>query len=345
MQYIGQTQNRNMSLWLFGLAILVVMMIILGGLTRLTDSGLSITQWKPITGAIPPLNLQQWKEAFQQYQQIPQFKLINSEFTLEDFKVIYWWEWSHRQLGRLIGLYFVFPLLVFALRRQIPKTVKKPLFYLLILGLLQAGLGWYMVKSGLSQRVDVSQYRLAAHLGLALLLFAYSVWIAFSLWTPIEWKMHKKKMQDNRGVVFFAFFLLVLVFMQSIMGAFVAGLDAGKIYTDWPLMEGELFPDELWVYGNFLDSPISVQFIHRMGAYFLFICVCIHVIQLYKCQHKHQKTVLVLLAVITIQAFLGILTLVMSAPLWLAISHQFFAIIVLYCTIYHCYRLVSTCRR
>ena len=250
-------------LWLLAMAALVFAMVIVGGATRLTDSGLSITEWLPILGAIPPLNDADWLEAFAKYKQIPEYQLVNKGMSLDEFKFIYWWEWAHRFLGRFIGVAFFIPLVLFWLSDRLPRWTKPHLVALFVLGGLQGALGWYMVSSGLVDRVDVSQYRLAAHLSLAVAIFAYLLWLALQLGRA---RAHAVDVSASA-----AFLVAAVTFAQIVLGAFVAGLDAGHGYNTWPLMEGSLVPPGLfsmspgWV--NLFENAMTVQFIHRSFAY------------------------------------------------------------------------------
>ncbi len=342
---IGVTQSdRAVGLWLFILCGFIALMVLVGGLTRLTDSGLSITEWKPIMGAIPPLNAQDWQIAFEKYKAIPEYVLVNQGFSMAEFKVIFWWEWGHRQLGRVIGLVFLLPFVWFALRQQIPNGYMKPLLVLFFLGGLQAFMGWYMVRSGLGaltgadeQLVDVSQYRLASHLGLALIIFCYSFWLALSLW-----RGRAQVPVSGRGVAF-AGIILILVLVQSLMGALVAGLDAGKTYTDWPLMDGQFIPDGLFdlqpVALNFFENYITVQFDHRMGAYLLLALVFIHWFRLRQARSKNTHTALYLALGVSLQAAMGITALMLAVPIFWGAAHQLGAVLVLCLGLTHLHNL------
>ncbi|MDG1691084.1 MAG: COX15/CtaA family protein, partial [Alphaproteobacteria bacterium] len=262
--------DRQIALWLFTVAGFVVLMVLVGGLTRLTDSGLSITEWAPIRGAIPPLSHADWMSEFNKYRQIPEYLLVNAGMSLAEFKFIYWWEWGHRFLGRVVGLVFLLPFLAFLAQGKISRARLPALLGLFFLGGLQGFMGWYMVASGLTERVDVSQYRLALHLGLALIIFACSLWLALSYWRGAK-QMSKQGGLAKHGTM--AAIIVVAVLMQSLLGALVAGINAGKTYTDWPLMDGEFIPSGLfdmqpfWL--NFFESHLTVQFDHRMVAYAL----------------------------------------------------------------------------
>ncbi|MBT8273655.1 MAG: COX15/CtaA family protein, partial [Bacteroidia bacterium] len=255
--------NKKVIYWLLIGCFLIFLMVVVGGITRLTHSGLSISNYKLISGTIPPLNELEWQEAFELYKQYPEFQKLNYNFTLDDFKSIYFWEWLHRVLGRLIGLVFIIPFLYFLVRKQLSKPTTRKSIILLILGGFQGFLGWYMVKSGLIDRPDVSHYRLAAHLGTAFITFAYTFWVALDLIYP-----HKQTINKGfRNLVRIGFGILLL---QIIYGAFVAGLDAGFIHNHWPLMsEGQfmhhtVYAEQEPLYKNFIEGKSGVQFVHRI---------------------------------------------------------------------------------
>lgn len=321
--------NRAVVLWLLTMCALLALMIVVGGATRLTDSGLSITEWRPVTGALPPLSDAAWLSEFEKYKTIPEYHQVNLGMSLAEFKKIYWWEWGHRFLGRVIGFVFLVPLAFFALTRRIDRKLGLKLFGLFVLGGLQGALGWWMVSSGLTERVDVSQYRLAAHLGLALLLFAAMVWIALDLsGPPVRGARHR--------LAPFAVALLAGVYMQMILGAFVAGLRAGRVYNTWPLMEGRVVP-EAYFDGppRFLDlfeTAAAAQFNHRLGAYLLFAAAAVMLIAARK--SILEKRARMLFAVVLAQATLGVWTVVAGTPLALGLAHQAMALMVLSAALY-----------
>ncbi len=322
-------ENRAVVLWLMGMCALVALMIIVGGATRLTDSGLSITEWRPITGAIPPLNESDWNSEFEKYKTIPEYHQVNLGMSLAEFKTIYWWEWGHRFLGRVIGVAFLFPTIFFAATRRIDRKLGVKLFGLFLLGGLQGALGWWMVSSGLTERVDVSQYRLAAHLGLALLLFAAMLWIALDLSSP-------PARGARHRLAPFAIALLAGVYLQMILGAFVAGLRAGRVYNTWPLMEGRFVPEAYFDGApRFLDlfeTAAAVQFNHRLGAYLLFAAAAAMLIAARKSLLERRARML--FAVVLAQAALGIWTVVAGTPLALGLAHQAMALLVLSAALY-----------
>ncbi len=311
---------RPVRIWLYIVALMVLAMVVVGGITRLTDSGLSITEWEPINGAIPPLTDADWLREFDAYKQIPQYQLLNQDMTLEGFKYIFWWEWGHRFLARIIGFVFAVPFVVFLVQRRFSWNLALPLAGLFVLGGLQGALGWWMVSSGLETLTSVSQYRLAAHLGAALVLFLALIWVARRLGParPIP-------AGALRGP---ATVILALVFLQIIAGAFVAGLDAGQGYNTWPLMDGALVPPGLdamdpW-WRNLFENALTVQFVHRTIAYVIVLYVA--VLWFWKRGEGAfagpngwlpRIALLVLL-----QAALGISTLLFHVPLALALGHQ-----------------------
>jgi cytochrome c oxidase assembly protein subunit 15 len=311
---------RPVRAWLYVMALLVLTIVVVGGLTRLTESGLSIVEWKPITGVLPPLSEADWLAEFDAYKQIPQYQFVNAGMTLEAFKFIYFWEWFHRLLGRLIGVAFAVPFLVFLVQRRFSWDLALPLGGLFLLGGLQGALGWWMVTSGLTELTSVSQYRLAAHLSAALLLFMALIWVARRLIPAGE-----APADGDRGA---AWLLLVLIVVQIAAGAFVAGLDAGMGYNTWPLMDGALVPDGLGVmepwWKNLFENALTVQFVHRTIAYVIVLYV--GGLWLWKRGAGGfagangwlpRIAILVLL-----QLALGIATLVLAVPLPLALGHQ-----------------------
>ncbi len=321
---------RPVRIWLLTVAVLIAAMVLVGGATRLTESGLSIVEWKPVTGALPPLNEAEWKQAFDGYKAIPQYRQMNAGMSLDEFKTIFWWEWSHRLLGRVIGMVYLLPFLYFLWRGGLGAELKRRLWGIFALGALQGGVGWWMVASGLSQRVEVSQYRLATHLVLALLIFAGIVWTlrrlrqTTALIVPSRLKI--------TGIV-----LLALTFVQLYLGALVAGLRAGKIYNTWPDIDGGFIPSAARLFfhvpwwRNLFENTLTVQFEHRMVAYTLFALVVLHVIDAARARVDRAvlEGALWLLGIVSVQVVLGILTLLNQAPMDLALTHQAVAILVL----------------
>lgn len=322
--------------WLLAVALVILGMITIGGLTRLTGSGLSITEWKPIMGALPPLNEAQWADAFAKYQQIPQYRLENHGMSLEAFKGIFWWEWAHRLLGRLLGVVFFVPFVWFAFVGAIKKSEWPRMLLLFALGGLQGFIGWWMVTSGFEVRTSVSQYRLAIHLGAALLLLVAILWIALEYLRGESGKGRAK-----RGFVFVA-----LVYVQMLLGALVAGLHAGLVYNTWPDMNGHVFPDSpffaspWWI--NFFENDGLAQFDHRIGAYIVAgfaAYIYLRGIRLTGYAKTSAKTI----AAITVwQIFLGIATLLLQAPEHLAAAHQVTAALLLCAAVWHSFELKNS---
>ena len=319
---------RPVRIWLYALAGFVLVILMVGGITRLTESGLSITSWKPVSGVVPPLNEEQWQAEFEAYQQIPQYSVVNSWMTLEDFKFIFFWEWLHRLLGRLLGVFFIVPFTVFLVQKRLPRHLAMPLFGLFILGGFQGLLGWWMVSSGLSELTSVSQYRLAAHLTAAALLFLALTYVARSL-TPGAVPQLVGKTQVGQ-----AWILLVLFVVQIAAGAFVAGLDAGMGYNTWPLMDGALIPSGMAVmdpfWRNLFENALTVQFIHRTIAY----GITVYILLLVWWQSRNGGFTGVfgwlprLAILVGLQVVLGIATLLMSVPISLAVGHQALAFLL-----------------
>jgi heme a synthase len=334
-----ETADRNrraIAWWLIGVAALVFIMVVVGGLTRLTESGLSITEWKPVTGALPPMSEQHWQDEFALYKQIPQYEIMNKGMTLAEFKTIYWWEWSHRFLGRLIGVAFLVPFLWFALTGRIERAMVPRLIFLFVLGGMQGVLGWWMVMSGLVERTEVSQYRLAAHLGLATLIYGALIWTALDMF-------HGRSTRFLSGLAKAALALIVLVFAQTILGAFVAGIRAGLIYNTWPLMAGAFIPDGLLkmapLWHNFFENHLTVQFQHRMAAYLLLALAAWHAWSARKSDGARGANLLV--AAVVAQAALGIWTVLWVVPIPLGAAHQAGAMVVFGIAVWHAHRLAK----
>ncbi len=319
--------------WLMLLFVLVMAMIVVGGLTRLTDSGLSITEWKPLHGAIPPLNEAEWQEEFTLYQQIPQYELINKGMTLAEFKGIYWWEWGHRQLGRVIGLVWALGFLVFLVARQIPTGWTGRLLLLGALGGLQGAVGWWMVSSGLvGEMIAVASYRLAVHLGLAFVILGVLAWYVFLLARPERDLMQARRLREPK-LFSMSTGLLHAAFLQILLGALVAGIDAGRSFTDWPLMAGGFFPpqpfDLVPVWRNFFEDPGLVQFMHRMVGYLLFVFGVVVWLRGRKSANADTRfRYNAVMAMLCVQVVLGIATVLYAAQLHIAITHQLGAILL-----------------
>lgn len=320
--------------WLYIVLVALLALVVVGGATRLTDSGLSITEWEPIHGVIPPLSASDWQEEFDKYRQIPEYQQINKGMSLDAFKTIYWWEWGHRFLARFIGALFAVPLAFFWITGRLENHLKPKLLGLLALGALQGAVGWWMVASGLVERTDVSQYRLAVHLTLACILFAAIMSVARGL------AHHSAPPAEDR-VRHFAGFMVLAVLFQIYLGALVAGLDAGLAFNTWPLMDGALWPQGLMAidpaWRNFFESPKTVQFVHRLGAYLLLTLAIIHAIRTawIEPETAHALRGFILLALVLVQAFVGILTLLWQVPMFWALLHQATALILLGFTVAH----------
>ena len=327
--------------WLISVAALIAIMVLVGGATRLTESGLSIVEWKPVTGALPPLNDAQWAQAFEGYKAIPQYRELNAGMSLSEFKTIFWWEWSHRLLGRVIGAVYLLPFLFFLWRGVLGGELKRRLWLIFGLGALQGAVGWWMVASGLSQRVEVSQYRLATHLVLALLIFAAIVWTLRRL-------SERPRAVAAPRLKITAMALLALTFVQLYFGALVAGLRAGRVYNTWPDIDGSFVPSaaRLWFeepwWRNLFDNTLTVQFEHRMTAYALLALAVLHAID---AARSRVGAAVVgawwLVAAILLQATLGILTLLHQVPIDLALTHQAVAIVVLTLAVFQAERLAA----
>ncbi len=346
--FIAATPNARVGdvsairLWLWIVAAMVFAMVVVGGATRLTESGLSITEWKPVTGVLPPLSDAAWAEQFEKYKQIPQYAKLFPTMALADFKTIFFWEWGHRLLGRLIGLVFALPLGWFWLRGKLPRGLKPKLLGLLALGGLQGAVGWWMVASGLTDRVEVAPERLAVHLLLAAVTFAALIWLAVGL-APRAPGPEEQRLRGG------ASWLLGLVLAQIGLGALTAGGRAGLTYNTWPWMDGRLVPPaehlfrlEPW-WKNFLENITMVQFEHRMLAYLLVGAALWHVWRARKTAPgaRGGKRAVVLAGLVLVQAGLGILTLLLAVPIWAGLLHQAFAMLVLAMAAAHRRRLAS----
>jgi len=323
-----KSHNRAIRAWLLVVAALVFVVAAVGGGTRLTGSGLSIVEWRPVTGALPPLSEAAWHAEFEKYKAIPQYQEINRGMSLGEFKVIYWWEWTHRLLGRLIGAAFLIPFLWFLWKGWIARGLRARLWIIFGLGALQGAVGWWMVASGLAERVSVSQYRLAFHLTLACVIFALLVWTAQRA-KPREALALPPRIRAS------AMILVVLALAQVYLGALVAGLRAGLLYNTWPLIDGALIPERLFFlepwWRNLFENALTVQFNHRMMAYVLWIAAIAHAVAVARKVDGPGSLsgAVVLACAVTVQAVLGVLTLIYSVPLALALGHQAMAVVVL----------------
>ena len=333
--------QKFVNYWLLSLLSLIALIVIVGGLTRLTDSGLSITTWDVVKGILPPLNKEDWSELFNLYKEIPQFYLLNSNMTLEEFKVIYYWEYAHRILGRVLGLLFLIPFIFIYLKKIFDKEYNKNFLILFLLILLQGTVGWYMVKSGLVENTTVSHYRLAIHLNLAFILFSAILWYFLN----INSNKNKIFFDFNKKNIFSKIFIF-LVFLQITFGAFTSGLDAGKVYQTWPLMNDYFFPDDLTIKNisilNIFNEPSFVQFVHRKLAYIIFIYVLVmSFLIFYKKKVDMYNSTFFLIGIIFVQVFLGIYTLLSGAEVWVASLHQISTIFLLAASIYFYYNTIK----
>jgi len=320
--------------WLMILFALVVVMIAVGGLTRLTDSGLSITEWAPLSGAIPPLSEADWQAEFDAYRAIPEYQLQNRGMSMAEFQVIYWWEWGHRQLGRFIGLVWAVGFLGLLATRNIPKGWTGRLLFLGALGGAQGAIGWWMVYSGLQEgMLDVASYRLATHLGLAFLILSLIAWYVMRLGRE-QAELFSARREGDRKLKGMSTGVMHLAFLQIIVGALVAGIDAGRNYTDWPLMAGGLTPPGMWaiepVWRNLFENDGTVQFIHRMLGYLLVLVGLVAWIVSLRSARKATRTAFNdMMAMMVVQIFLGVVTVMTSATWYLAILHQFGAVVLM----------------
>jgi cytochrome c oxidase assembly protein subunit 15 len=329
--------NNQLSIWLISMFFIISIMIIVGGLTRLTDSGLSITKWQLFSGFLPPLNQNEWIVYFDLYKQIPEFKLQNYNMTIKEFKVIFWWEWAHRLLGRLIGLSFLIPLIYFSFRIKLSKLFNLYLIFFLIC--FQGFVGWYMVSSGLVDRIDVSHFRLSIHLVIAFLI------LSLILWNYLQ--INKTNNIPNKISPIIPFLFLLLIFLQLIIGAFVSGMDAGKIYNSWPFMGDTYFPNDNNVENLFklsvFSDPSLVQFIHRnlaylIGFYFIFILYKVYKNKIF---NLYSSTNLLGVFII-LQIILGVITIVSGAQIYIASMHQISSILLVSSSVYFLYLNTKT---
>lgn len=331
-----RTRPAAIAWWLLCVAALVLAMIVIGGITRLTESGLSIVHWEPIAGAIPPIGEEQWQAAFDAYRQTPQYQLVNSGMTLAEFKNIYFWEYVHRLLGRLIGIAFALPLLWFAWRRAIPTGYGWKLAALLGLGALQGGIGWWMVASGLVERPEVSHIRLAIHLLTALLIFGALIWVALDLRTLTRMPAARPATMPTVAI-----WVLSLLALQYLFGAYTAGLEAGYAFSSWPKMGEEWFPAQTPMLTpllrNFVDNPIVVQFVHRWLAWVVAALAFLLVRSAWR-RGFHGAAMAVAVAILA-QILLGIMTLLSGVALWIAVAHQAMAALLLAAILVAAHRL------
>tara|TARA_Y100001970_G_scaffold65522_1_gene83848 strand:- start:1741 stop:2754 length:1014 start_codon:yes stop_codon:yes gene_type:complete len=324
--------KKQISIWLLFMFILIAFMIIVGGLTRLTDSGLSITKWELFSGIIPPYNDNQWILYFEQYKKIPEFKIQNYSMTLSEFKVIFWWEWAHRFLGRFVGICFLIPLIYFSFKLKFKNLFNLYLIFFLIC--FQGFIGWYMVSSGLINRVDVSHFRLSLHLSLAFVIFSLILWNYF--------KLNINENNERKLNISLPLVLLILIYVQIIVGAFVSGMDAGMIYNSWPLMGNTYFPDDNVIKNLFrlsaLSDPSLVQFLHRNLAYVILFYYIIILFNVYNNRIKKSFIPIKIVGfILLVQILLGILTLLNGVQIILASMHQLSSIFLVSSSVYLLY--------
>ena len=336
-----ETQDKNrraVGIWLVFMAFTVFAMVVVGGATRLTESGLSMVNWNPVTGAIPPLSEEAWQAEFNNYKQSPEYIVKNAGMSLDEFKGIFYWEWGHRLLGRLIGVFFFIPFVYFWAKARIPEGYKPRLITLFILGGMQGLLGWYMVKSGLVDEPSVSHYRLTAHLSLALIIFSALLWTALDL-------LREKHCGVTKSFKTLTHLTMVVLALQLIMGGLVAGLKAGYIMNSWPLMDGQFIPDSLmalepwWV--NFVENAITVQFDHRIGAYVLVVLTIVLAYKASEQAHPVKKAALYLFVATILQGVIGIVMLLLEVPVSWGTLHQAGGVAVLACMI----NLMHICKK
>ncbi|RAR50988.1 COX15/CtaA family protein [Flavobacterium lacus] len=324
--------NKPVIIWLLSGCVLLFIMVMVGGITRLTNSGLSMTDWHLVTDTFPPTSDQAWNEAFEEYKKFPEYQKINihNDFTMDDYKFIYFWEWFHRFIGRIIGIVFIIPFVYFLIKKKLDASTIKKCIILLLMGGFQGFLGWFMVKSGLIDNPDVSHYRLALHLTFAFITFAYTLWVALDLIYPnkIEVILPLRKL---------ARIAMVVLIIQIIYGGFVAGLNAGLIHNHWPLMsEGKVIHETVWIeqptiVKNLTEGKSGVQFVHRTLAYVVVGLMILLFIRSkkYTLSALQSKSVKTLVLFVFIQFILGIFTLLFHVPLWLGLAHQLMAFLLL----------------
>ena len=337
-----KNENKSVIIWLLTGCVLVFVMVVVGGITRLTNSGLSMTDWHLVTDTFPPLSEAKWQEAFERYKQFPEYQKINvyNDFTVSDYKFIYFWEWFHRLIGRLIGLVFIIPFAYFLWKKKIDKATLKKCYILLGMGALQGFFGWFMVKSGLVDNPDVSHFRLSLHLTFAFLTFAYTLWVALDL-------MHPNRNEVIVPLRNIARYALVFLLLQIIYGGFVAGLNAGMIHNHWPMMsEGQFIHESVFVEKanlllSFTEGKSGVQFIHRTMAYVVvgMILFLFFKSRKYAISEQQKNGMNALVVIVFLQFTLGVFTLLYSVPIWLGLTHQVMAFFLLTAMTYTLHRL------
>lgn len=336
-QMAGTNHDKNRKLvryWLYAVFVVLIAIVMVGGATRMTGSGLSITEWKPIHGVIPPLSHAEWQEEFDKYRQIPQYQQINKGMSLAEFQYIFWWEWAHRFLARFVGFLVAIPLIFFWVTGRLQDGLKPRMLAILALGGLQGAIGWWMVASGLSVLTSVSQYRLAVHLTMACIIIVAVFYVARGL------AEYTQKPSD-RAVQRFAGWLVLAILVQIYLGGLVAGLHAGLTYNTWPLMDGAIIPSDLFTHQpwwrNLFENPKTVQFIHRMFAYTVLVLAVLHAVQAHRhaAGTTHARRSWVLVGLILLQAVIGIIALLTMVPIEWGLAHQGFALVVLSFAVAH----------
>ena len=323
--------NPAIYIWLLTITAMVLGIIVIGGLTRLTDSGLSMTDWRPLLGIIPPLNSSSWQTVFEMYKLTPEFKIVNKNMNLEEFKYIFWWEWFHRVFARMIGIVFLVPLIYFIFRKQLSSTLYIRLSVVFVFGLFQALVGWWMVKSGLSENPYVSPYRLTFHLINALIIFSMLLWIAMDYRYSIKINFISKPFTNE----FFIFVSIILIYLTIASGGFMAGTNSGQSFNTFPLMNGKIFPDDYHMqdYGiyNIFENTVAINFNHRWLSIFVFFYIVFICFKFIKFNNKNLPKILVYLILffLTLQVLLGVLTLLSNVYLPLASLHQTNSILLL----------------
>ena len=333
MNYYKASKSYNLGvyIWLLALTTMVLLIIIIGGLTRLTDSGLSMTDWRPLLGVIPPLGQDKWLIVFEMYKQTPEFKIVNRSMTLEEFKFIFWWEWFHRVFARLIGVVFIIPLIYFLIKKKVSKSLLLRLPIVFMFGIFQAFVGWWMVKSGLSENPYVSPYRLTFHLLNALIIFSILLWIAMDYKHSLKTNFLSKPFSQD----FLVFFSIVLVFITIGTGGFMAGTNSGQSFNTFPLMNGQIIPDDYFLEGlgiyNIFENTVAINFNHRWFSIFVFFYIIFVCFKFIKFDSKKVPKILVILVLffLTLQVALGIVTLLSNVYLPLASMHQTNSILLL----------------
>ena len=333
--YGTKEKSLGITIWLFSLTLMTFLIIIIGGLTRLTDSGLSMVDWRPLMGIFPPLSDEAWRIVFENYQETPEYKIVNKDMSINEFKFIFWWEWFHRFFARCIGIVFILPFIYFSLKRKISKKLFLTLFLVFLFGIFQAIIGWWMVKSGLSDDPYVSAYRLAFHLTNALIIFAILFWATLN-----SFSLTIKKNKLNLIIALSFYFGLFLLFVTIISGAFMAGTHAGNSYNTFPLMSGQIIPDGYFIneyrFFNIFENTIAINFNHRWLAVFTFIFIFVtNLYLLLTVKNINLKFALITVIIfISLQFILGIVTLVYNVPILLASMHQTNSVLLLASMLY-----------